>query len=43
MTRHLGVGVLAHAGVAAKNEQFDPKFPAQLILLEKEGTKTKPF
>ena len=43
MTRHLCVRVLVHAGVAAKNEHFEEKSPALLILLEKEGTKTKPF
>ena len=41
MTRHLCVGVLVHAGVAAKNEQIDAKSPAHLILLEKRGHKDK--
>jgi hypothetical protein len=41
--RRLGIGVLVRAGAAAKNEQIDAKSPAEVSLVEKEGTETKPI
>ena len=39
--RRLGIGVLVRAGAAAKNEQIDARSPAQVSLVEKEGTSSE--
>ena len=41
--RCLGFGVLVRAEIAAKNEQIDAKSPAEVSLVEKEGTETQPI